>query len=98
QNQIPARALHSIVVMGVIQNLPFISQQRVHTLCRLHGSIPAFLEKEKIKDGIIYSCVKHDVPFILNGSLRDDGPLPEVYEHTYVGQDAVRIHISKATT
>ena len=64
----------------------------------LHGSIPAFLEKEKIKDGIIYSCVKHDVPFILNGSLRDDGPLPEVYEHTYVGQDAVRIHISKATT
>lgn len=64
----------------------------------LCGSIPAFIEKEKIKDGIIYSCVKHDVPFVLNGSLRDDGPLPEVYEHTYVGQDAVRSHIRKATT
>lgn len=64
----------------------------------LYGSIPAFLEKEKIKDGILYSCVKHDVPFVLNGSLRDDGPLPEVYEHTYVGQDAVRSHIRKATT
>lgn len=64
----------------------------------LYGSIPAFLEKEKIKDGIIYSCVKHDVPFVLNGSLRDDGPLPEVYEHTYVGQDAVRSHVRKATT
>ncbi|MCQ4635596.1 hypothetical protein NE619_02550 [Anaerovorax odorimutans] len=64
----------------------------------LYGSIPAFLEKEKIKDGIIYSCVKHNVPFVLNGSLRDDGPLPEVYEHTYVGQDAVRSHVRKATT
>ncbi len=64
----------------------------------LHGSIPAFLEKEHVKDGIMYSCVKHDVPFVLNGSLRDDGPLPEVYEHTYVGQDAVRDHVRKATT
>lgn len=62
------------------------------------GSIPAFIEKEKIKDGIMYSCVKNKVPFVLNGSLRDDGPLPEVYEHTYVGQDAVRDHVRKATT
>ena len=50
----------------------------------LCGSIPAFIEKENIKDGIMYSCVKHNVPFVLNGSLRDDGPLPEVYEHTSV--------------
>ncbi|MCB6992991.1 hypothetical protein LI177_05770 [bacterium 210820-DFI.6.37] len=63
-----------------------------------YGSIPAFIEQEHISNGIIYSCVKHDVPFVLNGSLRDDGPLPEVYEHTYVGQDAVRSHIRKATT
>lgn len=63
-----------------------------------YGSIPAFIEQEKISDGIIYSCVKHNVPFVLNGSLRDDGPLPEVYEHTYLGQDAVRNHVRKATT
>ena len=64
----------------------------------LHGSIPAFLEAEHVDNGIMYSCVKHNVPFVLNGSLRDDGPLPEVYEHTYVGQDAVRNHVRKATT
>lgn len=63
-----------------------------------HGSIPAFIEKEGIKNGIIYSCVKNDVPFVLNGSIRDDGPLPEVYEHTYVGQDTIRSHVRKATT
>ena len=38
--------------------------------------------------GIIYSCVKNNIPMVLNGSIRDDGPLPEIFEHTYVGQDA----------
>lgn len=63
-----------------------------------HGSIPEFIENEKIKDGIIYSCVKKDVPIVLNGSIRDDGPLPEVHEHTYEGQDSIRSHVRKATT
>lgn len=63
-----------------------------------YGSIPAFIEGEGIDNGIIYSCVKNKVPFVLNGSIRDDGPLPEVYEHTYVGQDAIRNHVRKSTT
>ena len=41
-----------------------------------------------IDEGIIYSCVKNNIPMVLNGSIRDDGPLPEIFEHTYVGQDA----------
>ena len=63
-----------------------------------YGSIPAFIEKENIQDGIIYNCVKNNVPFVLNGSIRDDGPLPEVLENNYVGQDTIRSHIRKATT
>ena len=63
-----------------------------------YGSIPAFIEGEGINSGIIYNCVKHNVPFVLNGSIRDDGPLPEVYEHTYEGQDTIRSHVRKATT
>lgn len=63
-----------------------------------YESIPAFIEAEGIKDGIIYNCVKNNVPFVLNGSIRDDGPLPEVYEDNYVGQDTIRSHIRKATT
>ena len=43
-----------------------------------YESIPAFIENEGIRSGIIYNCVKNDVPFVLNGSIRDDGPLPEV--------------------
>lgn len=65
---------------------------------RLHGSIPAFIEKEQVKDGIIYSCVKKQVPFVLVGSIRDDGPLPEVYSDVYAGQDAMRQCVKKSTT
>ncbi len=62
------------------------------------GSIPDFIEKEKIGDGIIYSCVKKEVPFVLVGSIRDDGPLPEVYANVYQGQGAMRDCVRKATT
>lgn len=65
---------------------------------KYHGSIPAFIEKEGIDNGIIYSCVKKDVPFVLVGSIRDDGPLPEVYANVYEGQDAMRECVQKATT
>ena len=62
------------------------------------GSIQAFVDSGAVKDGIIYECVKHDVPFVLVGSVRDDGPLPEVYGNVYEGQDAMRSLIRKATT
>lgn len=65
---------------------------------RYHGSIPAFIQNEGIDSGIMHSCVKADVPYVLTGSIRDDGPLPEVYADVYAGQDAMRRHISKATT
>jgi lysine-ketoglutarate reductase/saccharopine dehydrogenase-like protein (TIGR00300 family) len=65
---------------------------------RYCGTIPAFIEQENIRDGIMYNCVKHNIPFVLTGSIRDDGPLPGVYADVYAGQDAMRKHISKATT
>jgi hypothetical protein len=62
------------------------------------GSIPAFIEQEGIRDGILYQCVKKGIPYVLTGSIRDDGPLPEVFADVYAGQDAMREHLSKATT
>ena len=46
----------------------------------------------------MYECVRHQVPFVLVGSVRDDGPLPEVYGDVYQGQDAMRELVRKATT
>ena len=65
---------------------------------KMHGSIPAFIENEKIDNGIIYSCEKYHVPYVLAGSIRDDGPLPPVYGNVYEAQDAMRSEVRKATT
>ena len=46
-------------------------------LIRRHGSIAAAVEAGVITEGIMYECVKHNVPFCLAGSIRDDGPLPD---------------------
>ena len=65
---------------------------------RLHGSIPAFIREEGIDNGIIYNCEKHGVPYVLGGSIRDDGPLPPIYADVYAAQDAMRSHLRSATT
>ena len=65
---------------------------------RLAGSTAAFVESGAVKDGILYECVKNHVPYVLVGSIRDDGPLPEVYADVYAGQDAMRAEVRKATT
>ena len=65
---------------------------------RHHGSIQAFIEAEGIDNGIIYSCEKHGVPYVLCGSIRDDGPLPPVFSDVYQGQNAMRDEIRSATT
>ena len=65
---------------------------------RQHGSIEHFISAEKITDGITFDCVRNHVPLVLVGSVRDDGPLPEVYADVYLGQDAMRALTSRATT
>jgi len=65
---------------------------------RLHGSISAFIREEGIDNGIIYSCEKCGVPYVLGGSIRDDGPLPPVYGDVYAAQDAMRNELRSATT
>jgi len=42
------------------------------------GSIANMVKTKKLTKGIMYECVKRNVPFVLAGSIRDDGPLPDV--------------------
>lgn len=64
---------------------------------RKSGSIPRFIEDYNIDNGIIYGCVKNNIPIVLTGSIRDDGPLPEVIGDAYEGQNAMRNLVRKAT-
>lgn len=65
---------------------------------RKAGSIEELIKQENINDGVIYSCVNNNIPIVLGGSIRDDGPLPIVYSDVYDFQDEMRKHVKKATT
>lgn len=65
---------------------------------RNYGSVKEFIKAENISDGIIYTCEKCNVPYVLAGSIRDDGPLPPVFGNVYDAQDAMRNQIRDATT
>jgi len=54
------------------------------------GSIKDAVEDGTLTGGIMYECVKNDVPFVLAGSIRDDGPLPDVITDTAEAQKLMR--------
>ena len=70
----------------------------VINLVRKSGSIPQFIDDHNIENGIMYSVVKNNVPFVLAGSIRDDGPLPEVVANAYEAQSRMREMVEKAST
>jgi lysine-ketoglutarate reductase/saccharopine dehydrogenase-like protein (TIGR00300 family) len=55
-----------------------------------YGSIAAAVRQGLVKSGIMYESVVNNVPFVLAGSIRDDGPLPEVITDIMAAQDAMR--------
>jgi lysine-ketoglutarate reductase/saccharopine dehydrogenase-like protein (TIGR00300 family) len=52
------------------------------------GGVRQAVESGKLTSGILYECVRNNVPFVLAGSLRDDGPLPETITDMNAAQDA----------
>jgi len=54
------------------------------------GSIPEAVEDGTIESGVMYECVTNDVPWVLAGSIRDDGPLPDTITDAVEAQDAIR--------
>jgi hypothetical protein len=61
------------------------------------GSIPRAVEQGIVKGGIMHALVTHQVPYVLAGSIRDDGPLPGVLSDTLAAQDAMRDVTVRAT-
>lgn len=60
------------------------------------GSIKKAVDQGVIKDGVMYELIKKNVPFVLAGSIRDDGPLPEVITDTLKAQDKMRENLKNA--
>jgi len=54
------------------------------------GGIRPAVEQGVINSGVMYECVTNDVPFVLAGSIRDDGPLPDTIQNSVDAQNAIR--------
>jgi lysine-ketoglutarate reductase/saccharopine dehydrogenase-like protein (TIGR00300 family) len=55
-------------------------------MVRRYGSIHKTVAAGEVKTGIMYECVTHQIPFVLAGSIRDDGPLPDTEMDLIVAQ------------
>jgi lysine-ketoglutarate reductase/saccharopine dehydrogenase-like protein (TIGR00300 family) len=61
---------------------------------RKAGSIKAAVDSGVLTGGIMHALVSHDKEFVLVGSVRDDGPLPDVYTDVLEGQRAMRAELT----
>jgi lysine-ketoglutarate reductase/saccharopine dehydrogenase-like protein (TIGR00300 family) len=60
---------------------------------RRWGSIATGVDDGELGSGVLYECVRAAVPFVLAGSVRDDGPLPDVITDMVEAQDEMRRRI-----
>lgn len=60
------------------------------------GNIAKAVECGRLASGVMYECVKAGVPFVLAGSLRDDGPLPDTITDMNQAQDAYAEYVKDA--
>lgn len=63
---------------------------RTINMVRSAGSIKHAVESGLIKNGIMASCIHQNVDMVLAGSIRDDGPLPDVITDSVQAQGAMR--------
>lgn len=70
-------------------------EHHLRTINRIRacGSIAGAVKKRVLKSGIMHACVKSRVKFVLSGSIRDDGPLPDVITDMPQAQDAMRAEL-----
>ena len=65
---------------------------------RAAGSIEKAIEMGLVQNGIMHAVTLNHIPYVLAGSIRDDGPLPEVTGNVYEAQNQMRELSQKATT
>jgi lysine-ketoglutarate reductase/saccharopine dehydrogenase-like protein (TIGR00300 family) len=61
------------------------------------GGIRAAVEQGHLTSGMMYECVRNNVDFMLAGSIRDDGPLPEVVTDVLEAQRIMRQKLQGVT-
>jgi hypothetical protein len=65
---------------------------------RRAGSMARAMETGLIQTGVMHALIQQQIPYVLAGSIRDDGPLPEVVTDALKAQNAMRAFTKQATT
>jgi len=67
-------------------------KHHIYTISEIsrQGGIEEAVENGAIQGGVMYECVTNDVPYVLAGSIRDDGPLPDTITDSIEAQNAIR--------
>ena len=65
---------------------------------KTEGTIEQAVKNGVLQEGVMHSLITNHVPYVLAGSIRDDGPLPGVISDVYEAQDRMRTHTQQATT
>ena len=76
-------------------NVPHGHQHHLRAINRVRraGSIAEAVRQGLFTRGVMHACVEKSVPFVLAGSIRDDGPLPDVISDAVAAADAMREHV-----
>ena len=80
--------------------IPVVEGHRNHmraiNAVRRCGSIAAAVRRRVLKSGVMYECVRAGVPFVLAGSIRDDGPMPDTLMDLIAAQEAYARQLQNA--
>jgi lysine-ketoglutarate reductase/saccharopine dehydrogenase-like protein (TIGR00300 family) len=90
ESNVMGTSLGVSVVEGTPSEGGHANHLRVINEIRRYGSIANAVTAGYIDGGVMYECVRAGVPFVLGGSVRDDGPLPDVYANVVEAADAMR--------
>ncbi len=80
-----------------LTSLGHANQMRAINTVRAAGGIACAVKKGVLKDGLMATCVRRGIDFVLAGSIRDQGPLPEVITDAVEAQKAMREKIGGVT-
>jgi lysine-ketoglutarate reductase/saccharopine dehydrogenase-like protein (TIGR00300 family) len=72
------------------------NHMRAINTIRRSGGIEKAVKDGVLKSGVMFECVQHKIPFVLAGSIRDDGPLPETKMDLIEAQDQYSHHLKGA--
>jgi lysine-ketoglutarate reductase/saccharopine dehydrogenase-like protein (TIGR00300 family) len=80
-------------------NVPHGHQHHLRAINRVRraGSLAAAVAQGLVTRGVMHACVTRPIPFVLAGSIRDDGPLPDVISDAVAAADAMREHVQGVT-